>query len=92
MSYIAEVYIMSKDNVWDPKTDYGPDEALRDMLCKDNGPSDVRFTENGVMKDYGDRVDEYISNPNDPRGHDSITYRFDSNGRLDPSKSSFHKH
>lgn len=83
---------MSKGNYFDPKNDYGPDEAMRDMLCKDNGPNDVRFTSDGVMKDYGDRVDEMIRNPGDSRGHDTVTYRFDDNGRLDPSRCSFHKH
>lgn len=81
---------------WDPSS-YGIENAMDDVLCKENGPDSVTFTENGVMKEYDRddgscRIDEFTSNPNDPRGHDSVSYEINSDGTLNPSKSYMHKH
>ena len=35
---------------WDPRN-YTIDDAFQDLLVKDNNISDIRFTDNGVMKE-----------------------------------------
>ena len=64
---------------WNPKTDYGVDEALRDMLC-DCPLKDVLFTETGIVKEYDSgRITIYDEADND-KGHNSYDFWEGSNG------------
>ncbi len=64
---------------WDPKTDYGVDEALKD-IAYNGSVVGVTFTENGVMKEYDDgHITDYVSADNE-KGHNSYDYNQDSSG------------
>lgn len=68
---------------WDPRN-YTIDDAFQDLLIKDNNISDIRFTDNGVMKEYSNadgssKVSDYVSADND-KGHNSYDHAFNSDG------------
>lgn len=62
---------------WDPRK-YDVDDAIKDLAY--GNVTDVRFTENGVMKGYKDgHVTDYVAADND-KGHNSYDYRQDKDG------------
>ncbi len=64
---------------WDPKTDYGPEEALKDMLC--DGPvKDVCFTETGIVKEYENGRITIFDSADNEKGHNSYDFHPDANG------------
>lgn len=72
---------------WNPKTDYGVDEALKDMLCE--GPvKDVCFTETGVIKEYNDGHMTIFDEADNAKGHNSYDFREGPDGILHGSSHS----
>ena len=72
---------------WDPKTDYGPDEALKDMLC-DGNVKDVCFTETGIIKEYESGKMTMFDSADNAKGHNSYDFIPDENGVLRGSQHS----
>ena len=72
---------------WDPKNDYGPDEALKDMLYE--GPvKDVCFTETGIIKEYTDGHMTIFDRADNEKGHNSYDFRVGDDGLLHGSSHS----
>lgn len=70
-------------NYWDPKS-YSVDDAIKDLAY--GNCDNVHFTDDGVIKDYGDRVTMYTSADN-AKGHLSTDFRYDSNGHISSIES-----
>lgn len=66
---------------FNPKTDYGPDEYFKDVLCE--GPvKDVTFTETGIIKEYESGKMAMIDEADNEKRHNTYDFTYDENGNL----------